>query len=114
MTDAASFPALRRNQRLQLGDQNWKIIVYRVPYEAQVDIEVGVYESVSHPHDFTPGYIRIPLPRFGTQAGRRFSNDLHRLEYCELTPSIPRELGVRQPVRESHGFTGRNQHIQQT
>ena len=97
-----------------MGDQSWKITVYRVPYEAQVDVEAGVYESVSHPRDFTPRDIRIPLPRLDTQAGRRFSNGLHRLEYGELTPSISREIGVQQPVRKSHRLTVSNQHVQQT
>ena len=34
---------------------------YCVPDETQVDVEVGVCESVTHPHDFAPGYLRIPL-----------------------------------------------------
>ena len=79
---------LRRNQWFQLGDEHWKVAVYRLPYEAQVDVEIGVYESITHSYDFSPRDIRMPLLGFGTQVRCCFSNDLHRLENGELTPSV--------------------------
>ena len=76
--------------------------------------ETGVYESTTRSHHFPPRDIRMPLLPFGTQAGRGFSNDLHRLENGELTPPILREFVIRQPFRERHGITCRNQHVHQT
>ena len=96
-----------------MGDQSRKVTLDRFPYQAQVDVEVGMYESMTHANDFSPRDVRMPLPRFGAQAGRRFSDDLHRFENGELTAPVLRELGVRQSVREAYSVTGGDKHVQQ-
>ena len=88
---------------VELGDQGRQIGSDDDPHDVEVDLIVSVDESVPHPDDLGPGYLRVRLSDVVWDTSCRFPNYLQQAHDGEaenpagvkISPAFPRNKAHR-------------------